>query len=191
MKHSLIKLFFYFFATILFSCNSNTLPDCNDPFVKMQLRSIIEEQLNKELIMYETSENEVKEAQFFTSIFSNNGVEFDFIRKTEINEKLNSCECSAQMSIQLEPTIIKFFNNLKLEEVNNLYGFNGMYLNSSELRSLLEFKNIDVQYSLQTMENGEVFIEASLPQGTFEAFQQYYLLNNAYQKEMAKNNFGV
>ncbi|RRO12338.1 hypothetical protein [Flavobacteriaceae bacterium 14752] len=151
----------------------------------------MEEQLNKEVVMYETSEKEIKEAQFFTSIFSNNGVEFDFVRKTEINEKLNSCECSAQMSIQLEPTIINFFNNLTLEEVNNLYGFNGMYLNSSELRSLLKFQNIDVLYSLQTTENGEVFIESFLPQKTFEAFEQYFLLNNAYQEEMAKNNFGV
>jgi hypothetical protein len=169
-----IKNLLFFLLVILFTSCENDSVKCEGKLEQETVISILKDEILKEKATIKFSLG--IDEDYLNNFFDNN-LKLSLIRTTAKNKELKSCECSAQLGLDLNQDIINFAINSAKGTGNNLeYA-------KERITNMLNLK-VDIDYNVQKTSD-DTIVETTIPTseigallGTSYLFETKYKENN-------------
>lgn len=180
------KLKLLFMAVIVncfISCGEDELK-CDNNLVKRTVKEIFEEEMLKEIESLKKIRGIDEE---YLKHFYTENIKLKLIRTRAVNKELKSCDCAASLTLTIKQEIANYI--LKEAEKDRLK------FTKSQIQKLLDQK-VDVEYKAQETTNGEIVVEAEIPDeigdmlSTSFSFENYFKENKLVIEKDKEYKFG-
>ena len=169
--------------TFLISCSEDDLK-CDSSTAKRTVKELFEEEMlkNIENLKLYSGINEDYLKKFYQQ-----NIKLNSIRTKSINKELKSCECSADIELNLKPEIIDYIlQKAQKKQVT---------MSETKIKELLS-QRVRVDYSIQETTDGEIYVETTMPDemgdllGTSNNFEKFYKENKLTLEKGKVYSFG-